>query len=215
MGCLVNRSWLVTSRSQMTSASQHDTAGHSGTQSWWHMIYLCCVWVLGLQGLLVLHIAMRSREVSQTKELVSTWQKILCIYSNHSPLPLNKTHRSPASLESPGQIPLTFRENSPLGASGQRVNPKKVTPPGCAVPAKSKTCGVSKPKRWSFRNGGLRGTLIMAGIESQKKTGWYNPNHQPKPHDLTLVGGFNLFHICVKSCSPENTHGSNIHTHTC
>ena len=72
MGCLVNRSWLVTSRSQMTSASQHYTAGHSGTHSWWHMIYLCCVWVLGLLCLLVLHIAMRSRKVSQTKELVST-----------------------------------------------------------------------------------------------------------------------------------------------
>ena len=59
--------------------------------------------------------------------LFTLGKKILCIYSNHSPLALNKTHRSPASLESPGQIPLTFRGDSPLEASVNGSTRKKNT----------------------------------------------------------------------------------------
>lgn len=75
----------------------------------------------------------------------TTWQKIGCIYSN----PLTP------SLETLGQVS-AFRGKFATGAS---VN---VPSPGCAVPAKSKTCGVLKPKRWSFRNGCWIGILIMA-----------------------------------------------------
>lgn len=73
-------------------------------------------------------------------------KNILCIYSNHSPLPLNKTHRSPASLESPDRLVVLCRQ-SPRPSRSLEAK---------SVVLLEKTV-VSE------------GTLIMAGIESRKK----------------------------------------------